>query len=149
VTEATVANNSNNEVISKAGNAVMATREVKIPGGSDPTGPQINPSNKMVKVYKVLFQTMFFFLVLDCSAEIVALRRALCPVESNRHCISEIVFLYFNSKVCKSKRLPKKLPMGKKSQKCKTNLVKLPYTARKQLLRASSLIMQGCTVVTR
>ena len=42
-----MANNSNNEVISKAGNAVMATRGVKIPGGPDPTGPPTNPSNKM------------------------------------------------------------------------------------------------------
>ena len=54
-----MANNSNNEVISKAGNAVMATRGVKIAGGLDPTGPQINPSNKMVKVYKVLDPIMF------------------------------------------------------------------------------------------
>ena len=46
MTEATVANNSNG-VISKAGNAVMATRGVKILGGPDPTGPPINPSNKM------------------------------------------------------------------------------------------------------
>ena len=41
-----MANNSNG-VISKAGNAVMVTRGVKILGGPDPTGLQINPSNKM------------------------------------------------------------------------------------------------------
>ena len=42
-----MANNSNNEVISKAGNAVMATHGVKITGDPDPIGPPINPSNKM------------------------------------------------------------------------------------------------------
>ena len=36
-----------------------------------------------------------------------------CPVERNGNWISLNVFLYFNSMVCK--RLPKKLPMGKKS----------------------------------
>lgn len=39
VTEVTVANNSNNEVISQVGNGVMATPGVKIPGGPDPTAP--------------------------------------------------------------------------------------------------------------
>ena len=56
-----MANNSNNEVISKAGNAVMATRGVKIPEGPDPTGPPINPSNKMAKVYKVLDPALSLF----------------------------------------------------------------------------------------
>ena len=56
-----MANNNSNEVISKAGNAVTATRGVKITGGLDPTGPLINPSNKMAKVHKVSDSLMFSF----------------------------------------------------------------------------------------
>ena len=43
MTEATEANNSNNEVINPVANGVMATPGVKIPGGPDPTGPPTNP----------------------------------------------------------------------------------------------------------
>jgi hypothetical protein len=55
-----------------------------------------------------------------------------CLVERKGNCILVNAFLYFNSKVCK--RLPKKLPMGKKLQKCKKILSKSateslnPYT---------------------
>ena len=58
-----------------------------------------------------------------------------CPVERKGYCISVNVFLYFNSKVFK--RLPKQLSMRKKNHK--KNLVKLPYSAQKVLLRASIL----------
>ena len=41
--------------------------------------------------------------------------QSTCPIERKGNCISVNAFLYFNSKVCK--RLPKKLPMGKKNHK--------------------------------
>ena len=40
-----------------------------------------------------------------------------CSVERKENFISVNAFLYFNSNLCK--RLPKKLPHGKKLQKCK------------------------------
>ena len=43
-----------------------------------------------------------------------------CSDERKGNWISENNFVYFNSKVCNS--LPKKLPKGKKIQKCKNNL---------------------------
>ena len=75
-----MANNNSNEVISKAGNAVMATRGVKIAGGLDPTGPQINPSNKMVKVHKVLDPVIFSFSFWILVLRLWLKRRVLCPV---------------------------------------------------------------------
>ena len=62
-----------------------------------------------------------------------------CTLKRKGCCIAVNAFLYFNSKVFK--RSTKKLPMGEKSKSCKKNLVKLPYSAKKVLLRALILIL--------
>ena len=64
----------------------------------------------------------------------------------NFFCILVIVFLYFNTKVCK--RLQKKLHQN--APKCQKNLVKLPYFAQKQLPRGLYCFFDGlgCKCVT-
>ena len=81
----------------------------------------------------------------DFSAEFVSVRRAFCvalQLKGKYICISVIVLLYFNSKVCK--RLTKKVPMGKNSPICKKNLVKLPYSAQKTAIESSKLYIISC-----
>jgi hypothetical protein len=72
-------------------------------------------------VLKNFVEQYFAFLVYSFIFVYWSVRRGFCvAVHLKGKDISVIFFLYFNSKVCK--RLKKKLPMGEKSQKCKTIL---------------------------
>ena len=90
--------------------------------------------NTRIKVKNFVEQCFAFlahsFILIVCTKGFLC----SCPFERKWVCFSVIVFSLFQNKIM-YKRLPKKFPMSTK------NLVKLPYSAQKVLLRVSSLVL--------
>ena len=84
---------------------------------------------------QAIFLNLFYFNCL-----LVCKKGFLCSssIEKKGYCISVIVFLYFKRGCQKSCPWEKK---SQKSQKCKINLVKLPFSAQKLLLRKLFFVM--------